>query len=120
MFVGYRKKKYPGLAAAALGVVCPSVIVILFIAIFSQNFLELQLVQYAFNGIRAAVAALILNTTLAMWKSSVRDRVCFFVFAATLLVFLSVKISPIFPVVAGAAAGIALGKPNPKGKEPTR
>jgi chromate transporter len=110
MLVGYRTKKFPGLAAAAFGVVCPSVLVILFIAVFIQNFLELQSVQYAFNGIRVAVAALIINTTLAMWKSSVKDKACLLVFMATLLVFLFVKISPIVPVVAGAAAGIALMK----------
>jgi chromate transporter len=120
MLVGYRKKKFPGLAAAALGLACPSIVVILFIAIFIQNFLELRLVQYAFNGIRVAVAALIINTTLVMWKSSVRDKACFFVFMATLLVFLSVKISPIFPVVAGAMAGIAFKELNPKRKENAR
>jgi chromate transporter len=120
MLVGYKKKKFPGLAAAALGVACPSIIVILFIAMFIQNFLELQIVQYAFNGIRVAVAALIINTTFAMWKSSVKDKVCFFVFMATLLVFLSVNISPIFPVVAGAMAGVAFKELNPKGKETAR
>jgi chromate transporter len=120
MLVGYRTKKFPGLAAAAFGVACPSIVVILFIAMFIQNFLELQFVQYAFNGIRVAVAALIINTTLAMWKSSVKDKACLFVFAATLLVFLSVSISPILPVVAGAAAGIVFKKFGPKGKETSR
>ncbi|MDR2175147.1 MAG: chromate transporter [Synergistaceae bacterium] len=108
MLVGYRKKKFPGLAAAAFGVACPSVLVILFIAMFIQNFLELRLVQYAFNGIRVAVAALIIHTALAMWKSSVKDKTCLFVFMATLLVFLSVGVSPILPVVAGAAVGMAV------------
>jgi chromate transporter len=120
MLVGYRKKRFSGLLAAAFGVACPSILVILFIAMFIRNFLELQFVQYAFNGIRVAVAALIVNTTLAMWKSSVKDKTCFFVFMATLLVFLFARISPILPVVAGAIAGIALKELGPKGKGTAR
>jgi chromate transporter len=117
MLVGYRKKKFPGLAAAASGVATPSIVVILFIAMFIENFLEFQFIQYAFNGIRVAVAALIINTTLAMWKSSVKDKACFFVFMATLAVFLFVSISPILPVVAGAMAGIAFKELGQQKKE---
>jgi chromate transporter len=108
MLVGYKRGKLPGLAAAALGIACPSIIIILLIALFIQNFLELQVIQHAFNGIRVAVAVLIANTVVSMWKTGVKDKVCVLIFLAALLAFSFVKISPIFPVVAGALAGIAI------------
>ncbi|MDR1377986.1 MAG: chromate transporter [Synergistaceae bacterium] len=108
MLIGYKKGKIPGLTAAALGIACPSLLIILIIAMFIANFLDLEIVAHAFNGIRVAVTVLIVNATISMWKSSVKDLPRLLVFAAALLMFAFVKISPIFPVVAGAVAGIAL------------
>jgi chromate transporter len=107
MLVGYKKGKFPGLAAAALGMTCPSILIILAIAMFITNFLHLEIVSCAFNGIRVAVAALIVNSAVSMWKSGVKDKACFLIFLAALLAF-SFGASPIVPVVAGAAAGIFL------------
>jgi chromate transporter len=108
MLIGYKKGKTPGLVAAALGIACPSLIIILIIAMFITNFLDLEIVAHAFNGIRVAVTVLIVNATVSMWKSGVKDLPRVLVFAAALLVFALVDISPIFPVVAGAAAGIVI------------
>jgi chromate transporter len=93
--------------AAALGMITPSIVIILVIAMFIQNFLHIEAVRHAFNGIRVAVAALILNSAISMGRKSVRDYFCFAIFAASLAVFALFDISPIIPVVAGALAGIA-------------
>ncbi|MDR2137662.1 MAG: chromate transporter [Synergistaceae bacterium] len=108
MLIGYKKEKIPGLLAAALGVASPSLLIILIIAMFITNFLDLEIVTHAFNGIRVAVTVLIANAAISMWKSSVKDLPRVLIFAAALLTFALVKISPIFPVVAGAVAGIVL------------
>ena len=47
MLIGYKKGKLPGLSAAMLGVACPSIIVILTIAVFISNFLHLKAVGHA-------------------------------------------------------------------------
>jgi chromate transporter len=108
MLIGYKKGKIPGLVAAALGIACPSLIIILIIAMFITNFLDLEIVAHAFSGIRVAVTVLIVNAAASMWKSGVKDLPRVLIFAAALITFAFVKISPIFPVVAGAAAGIAI------------
>jgi chromate transporter len=108
MLIGHKRGKTSGLVAATLGIAAPSIIIILVIASFIQNFSELESVKHAFNGIRVAVSVLILNTTVSMWKSSVKDKACVAIFLTALLVFTWVSISPIFPVIAGAVAGILL------------
>ncbi|MDR3280514.1 MAG: chromate transporter [Synergistaceae bacterium] len=107
MLIGYKKRNVSGMIAAALGVVCPSVIIILTIALFIKNFLGIESVMHAFNGIRTAVAALIVNTTVDMGRKCLIDPICVVIGIAALLAFTFVDISPIIPVVGGAAAGIA-------------
>ncbi|MDR1134026.1 MAG: chromate transporter, partial [Synergistaceae bacterium] len=108
MFIGYKKGKIPGLVSACLGMICPSIIIILVIALFIENFLAIKIVGYAFNGIRVAVAALIVKTAFDMGKKCLVDGACVLIFAAALLIFTFVDISPVIPVVAGGATGIAL------------
>ena len=108
MLVGHKRGKIPGLAAAALGMTCPSILIILAIAVFITNFLHLEAVIHAFNGIRVAVAALIVNSAVSMWKRGVKDKACFLIFLAAILAFSFSRVSPVIPVVAGATAGIFL------------
>jgi len=116
MLVGYKKGKTPGLFMAMLGVSCPSIIVILAIAAFMTNFLELEMVSHAFNGIRVAVSVLIINSAVSMWKSGIKDKVCVAIFLTALFAFAFFRISPVIPVVFGALAGIAI-KEFGKGKK---
>jgi chromate transporter len=110
MLIGYKKGKIPGLLSACLGMICPSIIIILVIALFIKDFLAIKTVQYAFNGIRVAVAALITKTAFDMGKKCLVDGACALIFAAALLVFTLADISPVIPVVAGGIAGIVLAR----------
>ena len=70
-FIGYKLKGIIGGIIATLGVVFPSLIIILIIAAFLQNFADLAIVQSAFAGIRVAVVALIITTVVKLLKSSI-------------------------------------------------
>ena len=58
-YVGFATAGAPGGVVATLGLVCPSVIIILVIAKFLQRFRQSRLVDGAFYGLRAASVALI-------------------------------------------------------------
>ena len=108
MLIGYKKGKIPGLFAAMLGVACPSIIIILVIAIFISNFLDLEVVAHAFNGIRVAVAVLVVNSAIKMWKSGVKDKACIAIFLIAFLAFAFSSVSPVILVLLGASAGMAI------------
>jgi chromate transporter len=113
MLIGHKKKGYPGMAAAALGVVFPSVVIILAIALFIERFLEYSWVRHAFNGIRAAVLALIADAVFKMWKSNIKDWLGIAVFVLTLVLFTFTPLSPVVPLLIGAGCGLLYKRNEP-------
>ena len=107
-FIGSKEKGSLGAAIATLGVICPSIIIILIIAAILTNFASLPAVGYAFNGIRVAVAVLILNAVIKLIKSNLKQPVsiliCVLAFAASLF-----SLSPVIIVLSAGAVGIAYG-----------
>ena len=72
-FVGYRTCGVLGSAAATLGVVLPSFAIIFAISFVLRQFQELKAVQYAFNGIRAGVMALLCKALWGMYKKNKKN-----------------------------------------------
>ena len=107
-FIGCKEKGSLGAAIATLGVICPSIIIILIIAAILTNFASLPAVGYAFNGIRVAVAVLILNAVIKLIRSNLKQPVsiliCVLAFAASLF-----SLSPVIIVLSAGAVGIAYG-----------
>lgn len=107
-FIGSKEKRSLGAAIATLGVICPSIIIILIIAAILTNFASLPAVGYAFNGIRVAVAVLILNAVIKLIRSNLKQPVsiliCVLAFAASLF-----SLSPVIIVLSAGAVGIAYG-----------
>lgn len=72
-FVGASQAGIPGGIVATLGVVFPSILIILAIAAFLSGFMHLEAVAHAFNGVRAGVVALILVSIIKLFKGTVKD-----------------------------------------------
>ena len=85
MIIGYKRKGILGMLAAVIGIAIPSFVVILIIAMFIRNFMQYEWVQHAFNGIRAAVLALITGAAIKMWKNGVKDIFGLLIFFASLI-----------------------------------
>ena len=83
-FVGQKQKGVPGGVLATLGVVFPSVVIIMILAAFIQNFAHLPVVIHAFAGIRACVCALILSSILKLAKKSLADLPSVLIYVAIL------------------------------------
>ena len=103
-FVGKKIKGFWGAAAATLGVVFPSVVIIMIIASFISNFSDLWYVQSAFSGIRVVVVILILNTIISMWKKSVKNVFGYITFGlAFVLSFFNIISSAVVVILSGIA-----------------
>ena len=105
-FVGYKSRGILGGAIATVGVVLPSVVIIILIAAVLQNFAENPYVRHAFAGINIAVAALIIQAVVKLGKSSITDWLCVGIALCAFVVTGVLGLSPIYMVVASAVAGI--------------
>ena len=96
-FVGYRTCGFWGSVCATLGVVLPSFGVILAISYILKEFEELKAVQYAFNGIRVGVLALLFKALWSMYQKSPKGWAAYVVMAAAfvLTAFLNVNVLPV-------------------------
>ena len=106
VFIGTKAKGLPGAIAASLGVISPSLVIIVAIAAFIQSFSELEIVQNAFAGIRVGVCVLILSAVLKLFKKAIIDKFTLGLFAAVFLLSIFTDISPIAFVIISALAGI--------------
>lgn len=123
-FVGYRQKGIAGAAAATIGMVLPSFVIIFLISRFLDNFLEITLIANAFQGIKIAVGILILDAAVTMIgklpKKPVPRIIMLCSFAAMLLInIFSWSFSSIGLMLAAAAVSLVLlliqGDPTQKG-----
>lgn len=107
-FIGQKYAGIPGGIFATLGVVFPSLVIISLLAALISNFAELAWVRNAFAGIQVCVCILIFNSVVKLLKKSVVDKrtACIFILVLAGGVFLD--ISPVWFVLAAAAAGIVL------------
>ena len=104
-FVGQKQKGAAGGVFATLGVVFPSIVIIMVIAAFLQNFAHLPAVVHAFNGVRACVCALILSSVLKLRRTTIVDKATLVIFLAAL----ALAVTGVFVTVPDTAAGAVLG-----------
>ena len=123
-FVGRSQGGVAGGIVATLGLVFPSLVIIMVIAAFLQNFMHLDLVVHAFNGVRAGVVALIASSVIKLFKNAVIDWPTRIIYAVVLVLagygtFFSLPqgglgtalgfvMSPVFLVIAAGAAGLCV------------
>ena len=103
-FCGARRRGFLGSLAAVLGIVTPSILIILFIAAFIRNFTDLPLVQKALRGVNLAVAGLLLSAVLKMGRASLRGplTVCIAVLSFLAVQVLHLPVVPVLLVSVGA------------------
>ena len=105
-FVGFRVCGFRGALLATLGVVLPSFLIIFGISFVLRAFQSVRLVQYAFNGIRAGVLALILKALWSMYRQCPKSAVSYVVMAAAFLMTAFLSINVLFVILGCAAFGL--------------
>lgn len=106
VFVGYKMRGYAGAIAALLGVVLPSFIILLIIAVYFSHIRDNATVDAAFKGMRPAVVALIISPIVSLARGMGLWR--YLVAAATAVAIWFLALSPIYLILAAAAVGIAI------------
>ena len=107
-FVGRKRKGIPGGIIATLGVITPSLIIIMIIAAFLTNFQDNTYVQHALAGIRVCVGALILNATIGFIKKTVIDTLSLAVFLGIFILAAFTRIETVYFVLGVIAISVVL------------
>jgi chromate transporter len=105
-FVGYKVAGFFGAMFATLGVVLPSFVIISAIAGVLELFEDAKVVQYAFNGIRAGVLALIIKALINMYKKCPKSPVSYAIMIGAFIAAAFLKINVFVVVVCCAIVGL--------------
>lgn len=109
-FIGYSQAGIAGGIFATVGMVTPSVLIIIAVAAALQQFMEYPVVASALMGIRAVVCALLSHTVITLAKKSLVDIVTAMIFIIGFVLCFIFDITPILVVIVGAIIGIAVNK----------
>lgn len=109
MLYGYRAAKLAGGFVCVLGMCLPPMAVLIIISFFYDAFRDNYWVNAAMLGMQAAVVPIIANAAVNLIKGSVKYPPCVLVVAVSVALYLFVEINPVFLVVLGVFAGLAIG-----------
>ncbi|MDE6595364.1 MAG: chromate transporter [Oscillospiraceae bacterium] len=116
-YAGYKMAGGMGAAAATLGMILPSFLIIWLISTFMENLLSIEAVAKAFKGIRIAVAVLIIKSALKIIKSMLKKTrnkyisvviVSIFFGAVIIIDLLSVNFSTIYLIMIAGMFGVVV------------
>lgn len=105
-FVGYKAAGILGSMCATLGVVLPSFVIILLLSFVLRQFQQVQAVQYAFQGIRAGVLALLVKALWTMYKKSPKGWAAYIVIGASFILTAVFEFNVIFVIIGCAVFGL--------------
>ena len=107
-FAGYKRAGVLGALSATVGMVLPSLVIIMLVAAFFARFEEFPVVQRALRGVRVAVSMILIFTVISLVRKTVVNRWGVLLAIAAFAAIVIVHISPI-PVVLGAGVAGFLG-----------
>lgn len=107
-YVGYKMAGVAGSAAATLGVILPSFIIILCLAGVVLKNKENKYFQSAFTGLRPVVVALVVGAAVLLGKDNLAGWRDILIMAAALAIMLKTDWHPVLVVVIFGALGILI------------
>lgn len=105
--IGYKVRGVRGTIISALAIASPCLIVMLIVSHLIKDLMYLEVMEYASNGITIAVAALIFDTVITLWRKSESDLISFLILGGTFTLSLITNISPVlFIILSGYVATV--------------
>lgn len=105
-FIGFKTAGVLGAFFATLGVVLPSFVIIYIISLLLSNFAQLDIVKYAFTGIRAGVLALIIKAVVSMFKKAPKNTLAYIIMALSFMLVVIFSTNVLAIILSSAVIGI--------------
>jgi chromate transporter len=106
-FVGFKIAGFFGALCSTFGVVLPSFCIILLLSFVLRQFESVQIVHFAFNGIRAGVLALIIKALVSMYRQCPKNLFSYLVMGLGFLAVAFLHVNVLLVILACAVSGIA-------------
>lgn len=105
-FIGYKQKGIWGAIFATIGMILPSIVIIILIASVLGLYMHNRYVSYAFAGIRVCVIALIADIVYDLWRKNIKTSVDLIIFVLAVLILLFADISAVWVVIFAALTAL--------------
>lgn len=109
-YIGYQQKGVKGAIAATLGMVMPSLMIIILLASVLQRFMDNSYVANAFAGIRICVAALIADVIYDLARKNIKDYFSTAIFLSALGLLVGFSLSAVWVVIFAGVAALFVGE----------
>jgi chromate transporter len=107
-FIGYKIAKNKGAIIATIGVIVPSLLVIMVIAAFFSTFQDNPIVKAAFLGVRSCVVGLIAIAGIQIGKTAVKDRFTLVIAIIAFLLIIFINVPVVLVISIGGILGVIL------------
>ena len=107
-FIGYTMAGVSGSLIATLGVITPSLVLLLLLSRVLIKLVQNPGAESFLNGLRSALIALILLASFTLGQTAIIDLPTALIFALLLIASLLQKVSPLYFIGAGAILGLLL------------
>jgi chromate transporter len=105
-YIGYKVMGWRGMLSALAGIMLPTFIIVLGLAIFFMNMQDHLKVQAALQGIQIGVIAMVVYAGVKMVRTAFIDKTSVILFIISLFGLLYSGFHPIFILLFGAMAGV--------------
>ena len=118
-YIGYKQKGFLGSLFSTLGVILPSLIIIIIVSYFFMQFIENKYVAYAFYGINLAVAILIIKAGINLLIKIERKPLVIIVFIISSILLIlfelfNINFSSIYFILIGGIGNMIITLINTK------
>ena len=112
-YIGYKLKGVVGAVVSTVGMCLPSFLIMYFVSLFYEQFMEITLVAAAFKGIQICVVYLIASAGLKMLKKMKKTPQNIIVFSVTcigmiLCTLFDIHISSVWFILAAGVLGLSI------------
>ncbi len=120
IFIGHKLRGTKGALWSTLGTALPSFLIILFIALFFQQFRDNEIVEKIFRGVRPSVVALIAVPVFKMAKTAKVNLFTVWIPIAAALSIWLLGVNPIYVILLAGFGGFLWGKVGLSPRPPSR
>lgn len=110
IFIGYKLAGLLGSIVTLLGIIIPSLVVIITVAIFYNEIKEQRAVQAFFQGVRPAIVALIAATVVKLTSSIPKKYINLLLITSSFISISLFNIHPIIVIIACALIGLIFNR----------